>query len=148
MNMMEKLAKALAITAAVLMAVASPALAEKKHGEIIAVAGETYTVKGSDGKEYKVEKDLATGEDLQTGDVVVMEMKDIKPVGVKELQLADSVPAELVETEGGVYTVKTKDGKEIQIKQELVEHFNPRTGEVVEVYMEEGEPVYVKNSKK
>jgi hypothetical protein len=144
MKMVEKLAKALAITAAILLVAAAPALAQKMYGEVIVGAGEVYTVKTHDGKEYKLEKVLATGENLQNGDVVAMEMKDITPVGVKKIKSADSVPAQIVKTEGGVYTVKDKDGKEIQIKEELVQRFNPRTGDGVVVYMEGAAPVYVK----
>ena len=142
--MAEKFAKALAITAAILMVTAGSALAEKIYGDVIVGAGEIYTVKTPTGKEYQVEKVMATGENLQNGDAAVLEMEGVKPVGVKKLSSANMVSAEVVKTEGGVYTVKGKDGKEIQIKQELVERFNPKTGEMVDVYMEGAAPVHVK----
>jgi hypothetical protein len=147
MKMVEKFAKALAITAAILMVTAGSALAEKIYGDVIVGAGEIYTVKTPDGKEYQIDKVMATGVNLQNGDAAVMEMEGVKPVGVKKLSSANMVSAEVVKTEGGVYTVKGKDGKEIQIKQELVQHFNPKTGETVDVYMEGASAVHVKKHK-
>jgi hypothetical protein len=139
-----KFAKALTVAAAILMVTTGSALAEKIYGDVVVGAGEIYTVKTPDGKEYQVEKVMATGENLQNGDAAVLEMEGVKPVGVKKLSSANMVPAEVVKTEGGVYTVKGKDGKEIQIKQELVQRFNPKTGEMVDVYMEGASPVHVK----
>jgi hypothetical protein len=146
MKMIKKFAKVLTITAAVLMVASSLALAGSMNGEIIAIEGEIFTVKGVDGTEYQIKKELIAGKDLKTGDAVAIEIKEQKPVGAKKYH--DSVHAEITTVEGGVYTVKGADGKEIQIKQELVKHLDLKTGDMVEVYMEKAEPAHVKKKAK
>ncbi len=55
-------------------------------GEVIAAEGGTYTVKDYDGKEYQITEDLATGLNLQTGDVVQFELQEAKPANVQKLE--------------------------------------------------------------
>ena len=44
----------------------------------------TFTVKDMDGKEYQIDYDLYVGENLQTGDAVIVTMKDAQPVKVRK----------------------------------------------------------------
>lgn len=60
--------------------------AEPVKGEVVLFEGGTYTVKDRDGKEYKITEDLAVGLDLETGDLVEIELEDAKPVKVKEVK--------------------------------------------------------------
>jgi hypothetical protein len=64
------------------------------------------------------------------------------------LALAGNVDGEITSVEGGVYTVKGADGKEYQIKQELAKDLDLKTGDMVEVYIEEAQPVKVKKKEK
>jgi hypothetical protein len=60
----------------------------------------------------------------------------------------DKVDAEVIKIEEGVYTVKGADGKEIEIKEELVKELDLKTGEMVVVYTEEAGPVKVERKEK
>jgi hypothetical protein len=64
------------------------------------------------------------------------------------LALAGSVTGEVTTIEEGVYTIKGADGKEYQIKQELVKDLDLKTGDMVEIYIEEVRPVKVKKTEK
>jgi len=84
--MLKKMIKVLMIALVVLTLAAPLAFAEPVKGEVIAVEGGTYTVKDYNGKEYKLTEDLVTGLNLQTGDVVQMELDEAKPVKVKKAE--------------------------------------------------------------
>ena len=84
--MLKKTLKMLMVALVVLSLAAPLALAEPVKGEVVAAEGGTYTVTDYNGKEYKITEDLAVGLDLQTGDMVEMEMQEAQPVKVKKAE--------------------------------------------------------------
>jgi len=84
--MFKRILRMLMVALVVLSLAAPVAFAEPVKGEVIAVESGTYTVKDHDGKEYKITEDLAVGLDLQTGDIVEMEMQEAQPVKVKKAE--------------------------------------------------------------
>jgi hypothetical protein len=78
--------KTLACALAVLFVVSTLALAagQKATGTITVVTKEHVTVKGADGKEYKVDAAKVVQENLKTGDIVEYEIIEAKPVNVKK----------------------------------------------------------------
>lgn len=84
--MLKKILKVLMVALIALSLAAPVALAEPIKGEVVAVEGGTYTVKDYDGKEYQITEDLATGLDLQTGDVVQFELQEAKPANVQKVE--------------------------------------------------------------
>lgn len=76
------------LTAALIVLVlAAPAFcAEPVKGEVVAIEGGTYTVKDYDGKVYKITEELAVGLNLQTGDVVEIELEQAQPAKVKKVE--------------------------------------------------------------
>jgi len=75
------------MVALIVLSLAAPAVfAESAKGEIIAVEGGTYTVKDYNGKEYKITQELVMGLNLQTGDLVEVELEQAKPVKVKKVE--------------------------------------------------------------
>lgn len=84
--MVKKILKVLMVALIALSLAAPIALAEPIKGEVVVVEGGTYTVKDYDGKEYKITEDLATGLNLQTGDVVQFELQEAKPANVKKVE--------------------------------------------------------------
>ena len=71
----------------IVLALAAPAFcAEPVKGEVIAIEGGTYTVKDYNGKEYKITNDLAMGLNLQTGDLVEVELQEAQPAKVKKVE--------------------------------------------------------------
>ena len=84
--MLKKIVKMLMIALVVLSLAAPMAFAEPLKGEVVAVEGGSYTVKDYNGKEYKITEDLAAGLNLQTGDLVEMELQEAQPVTVKKAE--------------------------------------------------------------
>jgi len=84
--MLKKTVKMLMIALVVLSLAAPMAFADPVKGEVIAVEGGSYTVKDYNGKEYKITEDLAAGLNLQTGDLVEMELQEAQPVNVKKAE--------------------------------------------------------------
>ncbi|MGA7877724.1 MAG: hypothetical protein WCA08_18840 [Desulfoferrobacter sp.] len=84
--MLKKIVKVLMVALVVLSLAAPVAFADPVKGEVVAVEGGTYTVKDYNGKEYKITEDLAAGLNLQTGDLVEMELQEAQPVKVKKAE--------------------------------------------------------------
>lgn len=84
--MHRKLMKTLTCALAVLFVVSTLALAggAKASGTITAVTKEVVTVKGADGKEYKIQAEKVVQENLKTGDIVEYEIIEAQPVNVKK----------------------------------------------------------------
>ena len=84
--MHRKLMKTLTCAFAVLFVASTLALAQgmKASGTVTVVTKEHVTVKGADGKEYKVDAAKVVQENLQTGDIVEYEVIEAKPVNVKK----------------------------------------------------------------
>ena len=83
---MKQICKVL-MAALIVLALAAPAFcAEPVKGEVVAIEGGTYTVKDYNGKEYKITKDLAVGLNLQTGDLVEVELQEAQPAKVKKVE--------------------------------------------------------------
>jgi len=75
------------LAALFVFSLAVPAVcAEPVKGEVILIEGGTYIVKDRDGKEYKITQELAVGLDLETGDMVEIELEQAQPVKVKEVE--------------------------------------------------------------
>jgi hypothetical protein len=75
---------ALFVASTLAMAQAKPAPAAKATGTVTVVTKEHVTVKGADGKEYKVDAAKVVQENLKTGDIVEYEIVEAKPVNVKK----------------------------------------------------------------
>lgn len=84
--MLRKVFKVLLVALFVFSLAVPVVCAEPVKGEVIGVEGGTYTVKDHDGKEYQITEDLAVGLDLQTGDMVEMELQEAQPVKVKKAE--------------------------------------------------------------
>lgn len=75
------------MAALIVLALAAPAFcAEPVKGEVVAIDGGTYTVKDYNGKVYKITQELAVGLNLQTGDLVEVELEQAQPAKVKKLE--------------------------------------------------------------
>jgi hypothetical protein len=84
--MMNRIFKVL-MAALIVLALAAPAFcAEPVKGEVVAFEGGTYTVKDYNGKVYKITKDLAVGLNLQTGDLVEVELDEAQPTQAKKVK--------------------------------------------------------------
>ncbi len=84
--MLRKIVKMLMIALVVISLAAPLAFAEPVQGEVIGVEGGTYTVKDYNGKEYQITEDLAAGLNLQTGDLVEVELQEAQPASIKKVE--------------------------------------------------------------
>lgn len=64
------------------------------------------------------------------------------------MAFADPVKGEVIAVEGGTYTVKDYNGKEYKITEDLAAGLSLQTGDVVEMELQEAQPVSVKKAEK
>ena len=84
--MYRKFMKTLTCALAILLVTSTLALAagQKMSGTIVAVTTKVVTIKGADGKTFKVEATRIIEKDLKTGDIVEYDLVEGKVLNVKK----------------------------------------------------------------